>query len=261
MLSLTILAPSPLANYGRPPNGPEPHHASPSAATSTGPAGDATIMQDVAIRVLAPSMVEGIHEPRCSEPEVHILLPPLLQLKAVSERFTRLALAATRSRPNAAGLRGGPGAAGPKLEIAANMHGELRVGCKTDALKIESRWSGLSNPELDPGQVEGGEEGIRAHPSTRMKDREGDEGWAVVRVEGRDWGRVLGVGRMGGRVVACELSSGLKIMETNISIGFCHEQALILYVYLPNEDDATDESVLTVSLPMSSQSKGHFDRC
>ena len=86
------------------------------------------------------------------------------------------------------------------------MHGELKVGIKTDALRIESCWRGLTNPELDPGQVEGGEEGIRMHPSTRMRGVEGDEGWAVVRVEGRDWGRVLGVGRLGGRVVACKRS-------------------------------------------------------
>ena len=89
------------------------------------------------------------------------------------------------------------------MELAANMHGELRVGIRTEALKIESRWEGLSNPELDPGQVEGGEEGVREHPSTRMKERVGEEGWAVVRVEGRDWGKVLTVGRLGGRVVAC----------------------------------------------------------
>lgn len=30
------------------------------------------------------------------------------------------------------------------------------------------------------------------------------------------------------------------------SIGFCHEHALILYVYLPNDD--AEDSVLTVSL-------------
>ena len=63
------------------------------------------------------------------------------------------------------------------------------------------------NPELDPEQVEGGEEGIRGHASTKMKEREGDEAWSVVRVEGRDWGRVLGVGRLNGRVIACEGSS------------------------------------------------------
>ena len=74
-------------------------------------------------------------------------------------------------------------------------------------MKIESKWEGLTNPELDPEQVEGGEEGVRGHASTRMKEREGVEAWSVVRVEGRDWGRVLGVGRLGGRVIACEWSS------------------------------------------------------
>jgi len=65
------------------------------------------------------------------------------------------------------------------------------------------------------------------HPSTIMRAKTGEEGWATVRVEGRDGGRVLGVGRLGGRVIA----------------GFCHEHALILYVYLPNDD--TEDSVLT----------------
>ena len=36
--------------------------------------------------------------------------------------------------------------------------------------------------------------------------------------------------------------------EADGNIGFCHEHALILYVYLPSEDDETEESVLTVSL-------------
>ena len=65
-----------------------------------------------------------------------------------------------------------------------------------------------------------------------MKEREGEEAWAVVRVEGRDWGRVLGVGRMGGKVIAC----------------VCHETALVLYVYLVDEETADEGSVLTVSL-------------
>lgn len=82
------------------------------------------------------------------------------------------------------------------------MHGVLRIGLITSALKIESRWEGLTNPELDAAQIEGGEEGVREHASTRMKEKEGDEAWATVRVEGRDWGRVLGVGRLGGRVIA-----------------------------------------------------------
>ena len=33
-----------------------------------------------------------------------------------------------------------------------------------------------------------------------------------------------------------------------MGIGFCHEHALILYVYLPGADDGGEESVLTVSI-------------
>ena len=88
----------------------------------------------------------------------------------------------------------------------------LRLRLKTDAMDISSRWTGLSNPELDPTTVEGGEEGIAQHPSTLMRTRgdpEGisDEGWAVVRLDGKDWGKVLGIGRVGGRVIACKFCS------------------------------------------------------
>ncbi|MCJ1434048.1 hypothetical protein MMC27_003414 [Xylographa pallens] len=166
---------------------------------------ETTITQDIPVRVLSAAQVEGIHEPRCRDPDVHILLPSLLQLKSISERFTKLALSAA---PKAGG--GFQSGAGPRLEIAANMHGGLRVGIRTEGLRIESRWAGLSNPELDAANVEGGEEGVRRHPSTRMKAMEGEEGWAVVRVEGRDWGRVLGVGRLGGRVIACEWGRGRR---------------------------------------------------
>ena len=132
------------------------------------------------------------------------------------------------------------------------MHGVLRIGVTTAALKIESRWQGLTNPELDPGQVPDGEEGISRLASSRMKEKKGEEAWAVVRVEGRDWGRVLGVGRLGGRVIAC----GLRLICSErknsltlvffLALGFCHDHALILYVYLPNDDTGADESVLTV---------------
>lgn len=163
--------------------------------------------------------MEGLHEPRCREPDVHILLPALAQLKAVSDRFTKLALS-SRATATGGGVGGvllpastpGAGVAftgpGPRLELSANMHGCLRLRVAADAIDIKSMWTGLVNPELDPGEVEGGEEGVEMHPSTRMK-RLGDplgrreEGWATVRIDGRDWGKVMSVGRLGGRVIAC----------------------------------------------------------
>jgi HUS1 checkpoint protein len=160
------------------------------------------ITQDVPVRVLSQANVAGIHEPRCREPDVHIILPNLMQLKSISDRFTKLALASP-------GSSGATSSVGPRLELSANMHGCLRVAIQTDALKIQSCWTGLQNPELDPSQYEGGEEGVAQHPSTRMRqlgDREGksEEGWAKVRIDGRDWGKVMSVGRLGGRVIACE---------------------------------------------------------
>jgi HUS1 checkpoint protein len=169
------------------------------------------ITQDIPIKVLSPAAVAGLNEPRSREPDVHIQLPPLLQLKSISDRFTKLAVSSTKMPNGAMGFRGNSTRT-PKLELSANMHGCLRLRLKTDAMDISSRWTGLTNPELDPETVEGGEEGIAQHPSTRMRTRgdpEGisDEGWAVVRLDGKDWGKVLGIGRVGGRVIACKFYS------------------------------------------------------
>ncbi|EOA86070.1 uncharacterized protein SETTUDRAFT_161557 [Exserohilum turcica Et28A] len=187
------------------------------------------VTQEIPVRVLAPDTVAHLHEPACREPDVHIILPPLMQLKSISDRFTKLALADTKVNSSTTTTS----SARTRLEIAANMHGCLKLSIRSDAMSISSVWTDLNNPELDPGHVAGGEDGIAEHPSTRMKqlgsaDGRSDEGWAVVRIDGRDWGKVMSVGRLGGRVIAC----------------FCHEHALILYVYLPN-DNGEDESVLT----------------
>ncbi|KAI0998937.1 hypothetical protein K3495_g9259 [Podosphaera aphanis] len=183
---------------------------------------ETVVTQDIPIRVLTAESVEGIHEPRVREPDAHIILPSLLQLKAISDRFTKLAMA------TATGMsRGGSVALSPKLELAANMHGSLKLRISTDALNISSVWTGLTNPELDPRQIGDGEDSLEDHPSTKLKEA-GPDAWSIVRIDGRDWSKVLSVGRLGGRVIAC----------------FAHEHALILYVYLSNYE-GVDESVLT----------------
>ncbi|KJK82838.1 hypothetical protein H634G_01975 [Metarhizium anisopliae BRIP 53293] len=172
------------------------------------------ITQDIPVRVLHPTTVETIMQPKVREPDVHIQLPPLLQLKAISDRFTKLALTGANSSK------------APKLELSANMHGSLRLRIATETTDICSVWSDLENPELDPLQLE---RPVEEHPSTKFRE-EGPDRWATVRVDGRDWSRVLSVGRLEGRVIAC----------------FADDHALILYVYVPHYDDATEEeSVVT----------------
>ena len=132
---------------------------------------ETTITQSIPVLVLAADSVSQLHEPHCREPDVYIMLPPLLQLKAISERFTKLALSPTTSlsKSNRPTQGDATEISHSRLMLSANMHGVLKIGVTTPALKIESEWKGLINPELDPGVVEGGEEGIRAHASTRMK--------------------------------------------------------------------------------------------
>lgn len=188
------------------------------------------ITQDIPVRILHPDTVETIMQPRVREPDVHIQLPPLMQLKAISDRFTKLAATSGTS-----GGRGGGNNSNnnninssPKLELAANMHGGLRLRIATDALNIESVWRGLDNPDLDPTQLA---VPLAEHPSTKFREA-GPDKWAAVRVDGKDWSKVLSVGRLEGRVIAC----------------FADDHALILYAYVPQFDDATaEDAVITVS--------------
>ncbi|KAH7318335.1 checkpoint protein hus1 [Stachybotrys elegans] len=170
------------------------------------------ISQVIPVRVLQPEVVETIMQPKVREPDVNIELPPLLQLKAISDRFTRLALSSSTTKA-------------PKLELSANMHGGLRLRIKTDTIDISSAWSNLENPELDPDQLDGP---VDEHPTTKFREA-GPDRWATVRVDGKDWSRVLSVGRLEGRVIA----------------SFLDDHALILYVFVPQYDDDEGESVLT----------------
>ncbi|KAL2162766.1 hypothetical protein VTH06DRAFT_6602 [Thermothelomyces fergusii] len=183
------------------------------------------ITQDIPVRVLHPDTVETIMQPRVREPDVHIQLPPLLQLKAISDRFTKLALTASSSSSSSSAPSSSSSSPSPRLTLSANMHGSLRLRLATDALDITSVWHGLENPELDPAQLV---MPLAEHPSTRFREA-GPDRWATVRVDGRDWSRVLSVGRLDGRVIAC----------------FAHDHALILYVYVPHADDVAAEDVVT----------------
>ena len=181
------------------------------------------ITQEIPIKILHESAVEGLHEPHCPDPEVHIILPSLAQLKNISDRFTRLASTDSKNRQpgimaaDAPGMHGSFSGSGnnngaaalsantaPKLELSANMHGKLRLAIVTDELRIASVWSDLVNPPLDPAHI--AQEHYSQLPSERMREVGDDDesGWARVRIDGRDWSRVLSVGRLSPKVVACE---------------------------------------------------------
>lgn len=185
------------------------------------------ITQDIPVKVLGLEVVERLHQPRTPEPDVNIYLPPLVQLKTISDRFTKLALATTKASSSVS----------PRLELSANMHGSLKISVKTDALNISSRWTGLAHPELDPALFPD----LTDHPTTRMKELggpngENEAGWSRVRIDAKDWSRVLSVGRVCTKVIAC----------------FIDEGALVLYVYLPADENGIEsDPCLTVSTEIS----------
>jgi HUS1 checkpoint protein len=185
------------------------------------------ITQDVPVKVLPMQSVGHLHMPVTPPSDVNIYLPSLAQVKAISERFTKLAMAAQKSSSSSPS---------PRLELSANMHGSFKISIKTDALSISSRWSGLAHPELDPDTVENGLEGIQNDPSTKKRelggpDGEDPAGWTAVRIDAKDWSRVLSVGRLNSRVIAT----------------FIPDHGMVLYVYLRGEDD-NEDSCLTVGL-------------
>lgn len=168
------------------------------------------ISQEIPVKVLHETAVEGLHEPRCRDPDVHIILPSLGQLKSISERFTRLATPSLSAPGNTnTNTTNAPGAgSAPKLELSANMHGALKLAIHTDSLRISSHWTDLLNPPLDPAQLSS-QTDFAQLPSERMRAAGSEDegrGWARVRIDGRDWGRVLSVGRLSPKVVACMFS-------------------------------------------------------
>lgn len=188
------------------------------------------ITQEIPIKILHEDAVEGLHEPHCPDPDVHIILPGLAQLKNISDRFTKLASSDSKSRQpglaaadsHGGGEEGSGGANGalvlstntaPKLELSANMHGKIRLAIATDELRIASVWSGLVNPPLDPAHIS--QEQYSQLPSERMRGVGDDDesGWAKVRIDGKDWSRVLSIGRLSPKVVACEYSSAFHNMD------------------------------------------------
>lgn len=193
-----------------PPFGTDDDEGRRSIAAGRGPRERETVItQEIPVKVLHQSTVEGLHEPRCRAPDVHIILPSLIQLKSISERFNKLAMDTSSGRTATAGS-GLSGSSGPKLELSANMHGSLKLGIATDALRISSVWTGLINPPLDPEQLSQSE--LEQLPSERMRllggeNGEDEAGWAKVRIDGKDWGRVLSVGRLSPKVVACKSPS------------------------------------------------------
>ena len=155
----------------------------------------------IPITLLAPASVAHLSEPLCPPMTLHILLPAMRQ---VSERYKSLSA---------------------NLTLSANLEGELKLGIKTDAIKCETHWRHLMNPEVR-NDDDDEEEGTQL--DARDKSR-----FCRLKISGRDWSNVLHVESLAKRVIAC----------------FCEGHALVLYVYVTEPDDV-NAAVLTYYMPL-----------
>lgn len=170
------------------------------------------VTQEVPVRVLSAASVDGIREPEIGDADANIYLPNLIQVRGIAERMIKLAAGA-----------GGDG----RLVIAANWCGEFLMRMEGgDMVKVESKWAGLQNP-VTAGAEEGDDAG-----GTRVEQMDDEEKarFREVRVDGREWVRLLKVGSLAKKTVACLIEG----------------RALVVYVWLTEEGDR-DETVLTAS--------------
>ena len=177
--------------------------------------GSTLVTQEIPVRVLSATSVDSIQEPQAPDADVHIYLPQLPQLRSITDRFNRLS---TVSLAAAAATAASTDHAAHRLLLAANMAGEFKMALVGSGVRVESTWRDLQNPVLADSEAHA------THPST-LRAR---TAFAEVLVDGREWAKVLKVGGLARRVVAC----------------VCDGLALVLYVFLTEEGDP-DQTVLT----------------
>lgn len=152
------------------------------------------VTQEIPVRVLSGPSVAAIREPTCPVPDAQVTLPPLAHIRSITERFNKLS---HKSFSHA-----GDGGEGSRLIISANKLGDFKMRLAgNDAVKVESLWKGLNSSGMNSGGIPGSTD----NPAGTAGP--GPEAVFVnVTVDGREWWKVLKVGGLARKVVACKFS-------------------------------------------------------
>ncbi|KAI9101760.1 checkpoint protein Hus1/Mec3 [Phlyctochytrium arcticum] len=153
------------------------------------------LTQEIPVKPLRWQDAEELKQPVMLDYQVHILLPPLSDLKTIVERMRGL---------------------GSHLVVSANMSGELSVRVETDVVKVETAFSSLVNPAIDPAHVD-----VSQQSSLYSNRQE----FVHVRVDIKDFVKFL---------------QSSAIAPKNVVCCLFEDQGLVLYVYLGDGTDADD---------------------
>ncbi|KAG0701223.1 cell cycle checkpoint [Suillus ampliporus] len=156
------------------------------------------VAHDVRIDVMRPAEGDKLHEPRCPDPDVHILLPPLQKLRTIVERLRPLS---------------------DVLALRANNSGNLQVSISTDTVKLETQWVKCANPSM-------AKQGLAQNDDDDAEDISLDkpdpEKMFSVLVSIRSFLKFLNSHVVSTTTIAC----------------LCHNHCAILYVYIGEIADA-----------------------
>ncbi|KAI0259104.1 cell cycle checkpoint [Gloeopeniophorella convolvens] len=85
------------------------------------------VAHDVRIEVMKPADVALLTEPRCPEPDVQIMLPPLAKMRTVVERMRTLS---------------------DIIAVRANSSGCLQLSASTEVVKADITWNNCTHPRM-----------------------------------------------------------------------------------------------------------------
>ncbi|KAG1830591.1 cell cycle checkpoint [Suillus variegatus] len=157
------------------------------------------VAHDVRIDVMRPAESDKLHEPRCPDPEVHVLLPPLLKIRTIVERLRPLS---------------------DVLALRANNSGILQLSINTDTVKLETQWVKCGNPSMAKHEIAQNDENDDAEDILLNKP-DPDKMFCVL-VSIRSFLKFLSSHVVSATTILC----------------LCHNHCAILYVYIGEIADA-----------------------
>ncbi|KAI8815561.1 checkpoint protein Hus1/Mec3 [Fimicolochytrium jonesii] len=141
------------------------------------------LTQDVPVRILPQQEAQELAEPVVGDQQVHILLPPIQDVRNIAERMKSL---------------------GSHIVVGANMSGEFVLKISADGAKVETSFKGLVNPELS--QADGTPcSALQTVPRERHN-------FAEVRVDMRDFIKFLHSSIVNPKHVVCCIVDGQSLL-------------------------------------------------
>ncbi|KAH7341287.1 cell cycle checkpoint [Rhizoctonia solani] len=86
------------------------------------------VTHDVRITVMKATEIEQVKEPLCPPPDLHIILPPLKELRTIVEHMQRLS---------------------DVVAISATPGGELVLAIQTDDVRVSTAWENCQRPTVE----------------------------------------------------------------------------------------------------------------